>query len=129
MRKVNIQCEWGYKKRIMRIMKEEIFLQHRLKLLCPSFWLLTISYNFLYKPIILYSYRLSHIYTSRIGLLFKDRNIQSKILIYVWEHKKKMDQRYVLKETVWLRPLTSLVNSTRIFFTACKRFWNLNFLI
>lgn len=104
-------------------MKEEIFLQHRLKLLCPSFWLLTISYNFLYKPIILYSYRLSYIYTSRIGLLFKDRNIQSKILIYVWEHKKKkMDQRYVLKETVWLRPLTSLVNSTRIFFIACKRF-------
>lgn len=104
----------------MRIMKKEIFLQHRLKLLCPSFWLLTISYNFLYKPIILYSYRLSHIYTSRIGLLFKDRNIQSTILIYVWEHKK-MDQRYVLKETVWLRPLTSLVNSTRIYFTASKR--------
>lgn len=106
----------------MRIMKKEIFLQHRLKLLCPSFLLLTISYNFLYKPIILYSYRLSHTYTSRIGLLFKDRNIQSKILIYVWEHKKKMDQRYVLKETVWLRPLTRLVNSTRIFFTASKRF-------
>lgn len=103
----------------MRITKEEIYLQHRLKLLCPSFWLLTISYNFLYKPIILYSYRLSHINTSRIGLLFKDRNIQSKILIYVWEHKNKMDQRYVLKETVWLRPLTSLVNSTHIFFTAC----------
>lgn len=81
----------------MRIMKEEIFLQHRLKLLCPSFWLLTISYNFLYKPIILYSYRLSHIYTSRIGLLFKDRNIQSKILIYVWEHKKKNGPKVCFK--------------------------------
>lgn len=78
-----------------------------------------VTNNFPYKPIIVESYRLSPDYTSRIESSFKDRNIQMKKIISLWEQNTSLE--CLEKVTVYFRQSIGWVFSTRISFIDYKQ--------
>lgn len=78
-----------------------------------------VTNNFPYKPIIVESYRLLPDYTSRIESSFKDRNIQMKKIISLWEQNASLE--CLEKVTVYFRQSIGWVFSTRILFIDYKQ--------